>query len=204
MNALEFASLVSARLCHDLAGSVGAIGNGAELIEDEPDAEIRATFIGMIAASARAAGERLRFMRLAYGGGAGSPPVRAGEAAEALTGLFAGEGRIRVDWSAACAEVSRPRARLLLCLGQVAGDALTRGGAIALRGGAGEWAIEARGPETALAADERAAVLGEVVEPVPRLAPALLAAALARAEGLVLAVEAGATLRITVGPAPPR
>lgn len=198
MNALALADLVSARICHDLAGAVGAIGNGIELLDDETDAGVRATFTVLIAASARQAGQRLNFIRLAYGGTSASPPVPSRDIAAALAGLFGGERPTMVEWTGAALDLARPRARTLLCLGQIAGETLTHGGVIALGHEGDDWWIEARGQGAGLGEAVRAALLGHPVCPTPRLVPALLARALACAEGLVIGVDADAPPRLTL------
>lgn len=68
---LELASLLCARLCHDLAGPVGAVNNGAELLS-EGGAESMEDARDLISSCAGQAVRRLRFFRLAYGSNDGS------------------------------------------------------------------------------------------------------------------------------------
>ena len=68
---LELAGLLSARLCHDLAGPVGAAENGAELLS-EGGAEGMEDARELISNCAGQAVRRLRFFRLAYGSHHGS------------------------------------------------------------------------------------------------------------------------------------
>ena len=68
---LELAGLLSARLCHDLAGPVGAANNGAELLS-EGGAEGMEAARELISNCAGQAVRRLRFFRLAYGSHHGS------------------------------------------------------------------------------------------------------------------------------------
>ena len=63
---IELAALLSARLCHDLAGPVGAVNNGAELLSDG-DADGMEDARDLISSCAGQAVRRLRFFRLAYG-----------------------------------------------------------------------------------------------------------------------------------------
>lgn len=58
--------MLAAKICHDLIGSVGAINNGVELIEDIGDA-VLADAIQLIRASGLQTANRLRMFRLAYG-----------------------------------------------------------------------------------------------------------------------------------------
>jgi len=68
---LDLAALLSARLCHDLAGPVGAANNGAELLIED-GAESIGDARDLIANCAGQAVRRLRFYRLAYGSHHGS------------------------------------------------------------------------------------------------------------------------------------
>ena len=47
MNAVDFASLLCSRLCHDLMSPVGALNNGIELMADE---QVIASYLGLTAA----------------------------------------------------------------------------------------------------------------------------------------------------------
>ena len=66
---LALVAQLCSKLCHDLAGVIGAIANGAELLEDEDDEEIRNQAVELLAQSAEQAGRRLRFFRIAFGAG---------------------------------------------------------------------------------------------------------------------------------------
>jgi histidine phosphotransferase ChpT len=63
---LELAQLLCTRLCHDLAGPIGAVAAGVELIGDDP-AMADAETIGLIGDSSSAASRKLRFLRAALG-----------------------------------------------------------------------------------------------------------------------------------------
>jgi histidine phosphotransferase ChpT len=59
MNAVDFASLLCSRLCHDLMSPVGALNNGIELMADEQDPEMRERCVELLADSARATSKKL-------------------------------------------------------------------------------------------------------------------------------------------------
>ena len=61
INAVDFASLLCSRLCHDLLSPVGALNNGLELLADEHDPEMRALCLDLLAESARASANKLKF-----------------------------------------------------------------------------------------------------------------------------------------------
>ena len=59
MNAVDFASLLCSRLCHDLMSPVGALNNGIELMADEQDPEMRERCVELLADSDRATANKL-------------------------------------------------------------------------------------------------------------------------------------------------
>jgi len=63
---LELAQLLCTRLCHDLAGPVGAVAAGVELIGGDPT-QVDAETLGLIGSSSAAASLKLKFMRSALG-----------------------------------------------------------------------------------------------------------------------------------------
>ncbi|NKB43039.1 MAG: hypothetical protein GKS03_02055 [Alphaproteobacteria bacterium] len=72
-NELQIAHLLCTRLCHDLAGPVGAISAGVELIGTDPSLIDEET-LSLLSGSAQAAGQKLKFLRIAFGwsGGGGT------------------------------------------------------------------------------------------------------------------------------------
>jgi histidine phosphotransferase ChpT len=71
---IDFASLLCSRLCHDLLSPVGAMNNGLELLADEHDPEMRQRCMDLLAESAKAAADKLKFFRLAFGAAGGFGP----------------------------------------------------------------------------------------------------------------------------------
>src|SRR6201999_1023539 len=95
----KFASLLCSRLCHDLLSPVGALNNGIELLTDEHDPEMRARCLELLAESARASANKLKFFRLAFGAAGGfGDSVDTREVRGAIEGLFGGDRRITVGW----------------------------------------------------------------------------------------------------------
>src|SRR3954469_9404687 len=95
MNAVDLASLLCSRLCHDLMSPVGALNNGIELMADEQDPEMRERCLELLSDSAKATANKLKFFRLAFGAGGGfSDLIDANEAKIVLEGIFGAERRI--------------------------------------------------------------------------------------------------------------
>ncbi|WP_114951421.1 histidine phosphotransferase family protein [Sphingosinicella terrae] len=129
MKSHEFASLLCSRLCHDLLSPVGALNNGIELLADEHDPEMRARCLDLLAESARASANKLKFFRLAFGAAGGfADEVDSREARAAIEGLFGGDGRIQLGWMVDEPVISKAALKVLLNIVLIAGDSLVRGG----------------------------------------------------------------------------
>jgi histidine phosphotransferase ChpT len=129
MNPVDLASLLCSRLCHDLMSPVGALNNGIELLADEQDPDMREKCMELLAESARASANKLKFFRLAFGAGGGfGERIDTREAQTALEGLFGPERRIELGWVVADDKLPKGAVKLLLNLAMIAGDALVRGG----------------------------------------------------------------------------
>ena len=196
MNAVDLASILCSRLCHDLMSPVGALNNGIELLADEQDPEMREKCLELLAESARASANKLKFFRLAFGAGGGfGDEIDTREARSALEGLYGSDGRTELGWMVAGDKLPKGAVKLLLNLAMIAGDALVRGGRLDVgaerRDGALEMVIRAEGPRILLDPKLRETIgkgqSGGEVE--PRAAGAWLAHS--------LVAEAGGTIQIS-------
>ncbi len=177
---LLLAELLCARLCHDLAGPVGAAAAGAELLEDGiADAET----VGLVAASAAGAAARLKFLRAAFGPATRPQPTAALReliAAHLATSGSAALPATILDWRVDAAELPADAARLLLNLVLLACDALPRGGTVSVHaGGPAGLAVTAQGSPAALTEEAGAVLAGRAPPRGPRGAQAALARRLA-------------------------
>src|SRR3982751_3356808 len=99
MKPVDLASLLCSRLCHDLMSPVGALNNGIELLADEQDPDMRDKCLELLAESARASANKLKFFRLAFGAAGGfGDAVDTHEAESALAGVFGPDRRIELGW----------------------------------------------------------------------------------------------------------
>ncbi|HET9337006.1 MAG TPA: histidine phosphotransferase family protein [Sphingomicrobium sp.] len=200
MNAVELASLLCSRLCHDLLSPVGALNNGIELLSDEQDPDMRDRCLELLAESARASANKLKFFRLAFGAGGGfGDEIDTREAKAALEGLYGADSRIELGWMVVADKLPKGAIKLLLNLAMIAGDALVRGGRLDVgaeqHNGALEMVIRAEGPRILLDPKLRETIAqghsGGEVE--PRAAGAWLAHALAaEARGTIQLSDASA------------
>ena len=197
MNATDLASLLCSRLCHDLLSPVGALNNGLELLADEQDPAMRERCMELLAESALASANKLKFFRLAFGAAGGfGEEIDTREAHAALGGLYGPEKRIELGWMVPDDKLPKGAVKLLLNLAMIAGDALVRGGRLDVGGereddGAIELVIRAEGPRILLDPRLRETIArGEADGGVePRAAGAWLAHS--------LAVEAGGTIQLS-------
>jgi histidine phosphotransferase ChpT len=155
-SSVEFASLLCSRLCHDLLSPVGAMSNGLELLADEDDPDMRARVMELLADSARASADRLKFFRLAFGAGGGfGETLAADEVKAAVVGLVRGNPRIELGWMVEIPAIPKTAAKILLNLAMVAFDALVRGGRLTIGVEQGEVVVRAEGPRIVLDAEIR-------------------------------------------------
>ena len=196
MNAVELASLLCSRLCHDLLSPVGALNNGIELLADEQDPEMRERCLELLSESARASANKLKFFRLAFGAGGGfGDEIDTREARAALEGLYGADKRIELGWMVGDDKLPKGAVKLLLNLAMIAGDSLVRGGRLDVgaerRDGSLEMVIRGEGPRILLDPKLRETIAdghsGGEVE--PRAAGAWLAH--------TLAAEAGGTIQLS-------
>ncbi|HUE78910.1 MAG TPA: histidine phosphotransferase family protein [Sphingomicrobium sp.] len=211
MNAVDLASLLCSRLCHDLMSPVGALNNGIELMADEQDPQMREKCLELLEESARASANKLKFFRLAFGAGGGfGDSINTHEAQVALEGVFGRERRIEVGWMVPGDKLPKGAIKLLLNLALLAGDALVRGGRLDVGAetsdGLLELVIRAEGPRILLDPTLRETLLlGASAGSVePRSAGAWLAHSLAAEVGGSIRLSDPSEAVLMIGAALPR
>ncbi|MBS0481949.1 MAG: histidine phosphotransferase [Proteobacteria bacterium] len=152
--AVDLASLLCSRLCHDLLSPVGAMTNGLELLAEEKDPEMRKRCMELLEQSARTSADKLKFFRLAFGAAGGFGDRVPVEEPRALVDALVGDGgRITVNWSLGTPVLPKPAVKVLLNLAHIAIDALVRGGTLDIgaeqRDKASEIVVRAAGPRIA-------------------------------------------------------
>ncbi len=156
--ALDLASLLCSRLCHDMLSPVGALSNGLELLRDEKDPEMRRRCMELLEQSAKASADKLKFFRLAFGAAGGfGQMVPVYEARELITALLGDSGRTSLVWTVSSEELPKAAIKTLLNLAAIGLEALVRGGTLEVGAeltgsegnGASEIVIRAAGPRIA-------------------------------------------------------
>jgi histidine phosphotransferase ChpT len=133
---LKLAEMLCTRLCHDLAGPVGAVNNGVEFLQED-DAEMREQAVGLIASSAEQAVAKLMFYRnlfgrINFGGEANLESLRE------ICANFLGGSKINLDWpdshtDSSKVSISRKMGRLLLNIVLITSNSLIKGGKVEIR-----------------------------------------------------------------------
>jgi histidine phosphotransferase ChpT len=181
---IDFASLLCSRLCHDLLSPVGALNNGIELIVDETDPQVREQCIDLLGDSARTTAGKLKFFRLAFGAAGGlGEAISVHEIRSAVEGLFPPGGKLALQWMIGSESLPKPATKLLLNLVMLAGEALPRGGTLAIgaeqSATATEIAVRGEGSRITFDPTIRAALQQDGGEATSRTAPAFMIRSLA-------------------------
>ena len=184
---LRVLELLAARLCHDLIGPVAAIANGVELLGEDDPGFVRDA-VALVGDSARKANARLQFYRFAYGFSGGG---LTGPAPHQLVAEFFTETAIDCDYGAAVRGLPIVEQKLACTMLATAGEALPRGGRLALRLGAAGPEVEASGEGAGPSPEARAALTltAPVADLTTRTVGAYFAGLLAAARGSRLAVS---------------
>lgn len=191
-DALELASLLCSRLCHDMLSPVGALSNGLELLAEEKDPVMRQRCMELLEQSARTSADKLKFFRLAFGAAGGfGEAVPSNEPQALIAALVAANARLTLNWQVGMEMMPKPAVKVLLNLSLIGIEALVRGGTLEIaaepRGPRGvEIVVRATGPRIAFDATVGRALRGELTagELSSRTEPgAMIAAIAARAGG---------------------
>lgn len=131
VSALDLAALLCSKVCHDIISPVGAISNGLELLDEDPDEDTREVAFALIRSSATNASARLQFARIAFGAaGSAGADIDTGDAEAVARGYFANEKKTTLEWSGERALVPKNKVKLLLNMLLVGLGAIPRGGAV--------------------------------------------------------------------------
>jgi histidine phosphotransferase ChpT len=151
---LDLAALLCSRVCHDVISPVGAIANGLELMDDpEMDEETKEMALTMVRSSAKTAGAKLKFCRIAFGAaGSAGALIDIGEAGEIAT-AFVGSEKVKLDWQAPRENRPKQQVKLVLNMLLMAMAGIPRGGLVTVTVDGDTFTARAKGdrakvPET--------------------------------------------------------
>lgn len=194
MRDLDLAALLVSRVCHDLAGPVGAVMNGLEVLADEDDEKSREQALKVILSAAEQATAKLQFARLAFGASSSRGDfVPAGDVHYALEKLFAG-GKTKLEWRAPDLHLTKREAKVLAGLSALASECLRYGGTVIVSGesdGGVRLNVRAQGRDAKLPDEFRATLLGAASEFIDgRAVLPLMLGLFVRADGGELVLDA--------------
>lgn len=161
----DLSALLGSRLCHDLIGPIGAIGNGVELLLLSPGGTEEVALIAQTVATLSA---RLRFFRVAFGIARPDQSMARTEVQDILSSLFPAR-RIILDWISPAA-LSRTEVKAVFLLLLCAETALRGGGHITVLRDEAGWNITLTSPR--LSADPRLWSILTDAAPASALEPA--------------------------------
>ncbi len=132
---LNLAELICTRLCHDLAGPIGAVRNGSELLEEDGDMAKQA--FQLIQSSASNAVSKLMFFRNIYGRLNFSGEADLEECRQLALGYLV-DSKVKLDWPdehvlATSVSVGKKIGRVILLMILVASESLVKGGDLLIR-----------------------------------------------------------------------
>ena len=132
IEALDLAALLCSRVCHDLISPVGAIVNGLEVLAEEKDEATKTFALDLIKKSANTASAKLQFCRIAFGAaGSAGAQIDVGDA-ESIARGFLEDDKTRLAWNLPRALLAKNKVKLLLNMLLIAGQAIPRGGKLAV------------------------------------------------------------------------
>ncbi len=127
---LEFAALISSKICHDVIGPVGAIYNGLEILDEDDNVEAQNYALSVIRNVTQQASARLQFARFAFGAaGSAGAQIDLATAEQISRGLM-NAGKHKLSWKGLSGYAAKDRVKLLLNLIASAITVLPRGGDI--------------------------------------------------------------------------
>ena len=135
---VRFAQTIAARICHDIAGPLGALAGTLQMACEDPDAEACSLATELVEVLTA----RVRLLRVAFGGGEAPSPASL----QALLPGLHGAERLRLDVSGLPQNLPEDLRSLTPVLLLLAASSLPRGGMIALAVDAGALLLRVDGP----------------------------------------------------------
>ena len=130
---MELAALISSKICHDVIGPVGAIGNGFQILDEDKDEDQRNHALDVIRNVAEQASAKLQFARFAYGAVGSAGATIDLQTAQQISRGIVEQGKHRLRWEGPPGQMSKDKVKLLLNMIASAITALPRGGDISVK-----------------------------------------------------------------------
>ena len=143
----DIAALVGARICHDLAGVLGALGNGIEVLGEAGGSGAE---LEMVADTASEARNRLAMLRIAFAPADDADSFVAPAMLRSIAQGLNGASRLTLGWTPADTALPRPRVRLAVLLAMCTASAMPRGATLHIKLDADALALHAQGTRCTL------------------------------------------------------
>ena len=170
VQAVDLASMLCSRVCHDLINPVGAIGNWLEVLADPSQAEMAQSARDLITSATKQARAKLEFARIAYGSSSAAGTELNTRECERVARLLFEVEKPELDWQVPPMLLAKNKAKLMLNMLLIGIASVPRGGMvrIAVEGPAGAETITltSRGTKVLMPAAAEAQLSGAPAEGV--------------------------------------
>ncbi|MEL7028029.1 MAG: histidine phosphotransferase family protein [Pseudomonadota bacterium] len=158
---MTLASLVASRVCHDLISPVSALTTGLEVLQDDPDEDMRQHALELIDSSAAQASAKLQFVRLAFGAAGARGAELDLDEARVLAEKYFQFVKPELNWRAPGRVVNKDVCKIALNLCLLSIEAIPRGGVVDVETDAdGGIVFTATGPKARFSEISREALAG--------------------------------------------
>jgi len=147
MEDLTFTSMVCAKILHDMAGPIGAVMNGTELLEEGTGLVDQAEIIQLLKDSTDQLNANLQVFRIAFGVlSTGGGEVDLGAFREALD-VYAKFRSFPINWGIEGSTIDKDLAKIILNTAFILGDAARKKGQvrISFRGDSNDYSFSVAG-----------------------------------------------------------
>lgn len=127
VDAVELATHIAAKLCHDFVSPSGAILSGLDLLNDPTAQDMREDAQNLIQQSATKLAALVHFCRVAFGAATSAERFTGDELHRLVAGMVEG-GRAQLNWRVTETDFNKPAARALTNLAYLTALALPTGG----------------------------------------------------------------------------
>lgn len=127
---IELSQALNAKLCHDLAGSIGTVDNCLSLI-DNSNKEISDQAKELAVIESANLVKRIKFFRTAYGLSEGENKLSLVNLSKLLQDFFADTNiKFSIEYDPGVIYINSMTAKAVICLAVIAGDAAVSGGEV--------------------------------------------------------------------------
>lgn len=127
---IELSQSLNAKLCHDLAGSIGTVDNCLSLIENDNE-EISNQAKELAVVESANLVKRIKFFRTAYGLSEGENKFSLVNLSKLLQDFFVDTNiELSIEYATGVIYINSMTAKAIICLAVIAGDAAVSGGEV--------------------------------------------------------------------------